>query len=62
MTKPNDDMNDILREKLTKRRRNLRWTEEELERPRRTRRPIPTPRRGKEAEDDRATHRPSSRE
>ncbi len=62
MTKPDHDMNDLLREKLTKRRRNLRWGEEELERPRKTRRPIPKPSNGKGGDDDRAIQRSSRRE
>ncbi len=64
MTKrENDAMNDAIRDTVKRRRKTVNWFEDdETDRPRRERRPMPIPRRGKEAEDDRATHRPSSRE
>ena len=63
MPKRHDDLNDLLRQGFTKRRKTVNWFEDdETDRLRRERRPMPTPRRGKEAGDDRTTSRSPRRE
>ncbi len=63
MSKQRDDLNEKLRQGFTKRRKTVNWFEDdETDRPRRERRPMPKPSNGKEARDDRTTDRPPRRE